>query len=1075
VADTVTRFVPWRDGELASNQSTGGPFDGERKFATVLFADVAQSSRLIVDNDPEDADEHLLGMLQIMIDAVHRYGGTVNQVLGDGVMALFGVPRAQEDHALRACLAAEAIHAMTRQLESRRSSPGDSVKVRVGLGSGELVIKTPQSEFDLKYRAVGEAVYLAHRMESAAPPGTTLLGRATLNLAAEQVQARPFGAVCLKADSNPVEALELVEVKVDKRSSQRLSHGGSSLFIGRTRDLDALHGDLDGVASGAGRAVVISGDAGVGKSRLLYEFLERVGNRRCQIMTCDLLPSGLARTLDASARIVKGLLPDQMEQGAQNLRGAIGDWLDTLRIDGRYALPAIMELLGMPAEDSDWAELEPPERLQAVVETVGKVVSETSRRKPLVLAFEDFHWADSETSMLVDELAANISSSRVLLIVTSRSHHEKAWESWPGATEREIRPLSKSQTGALLEALLGPDPELEELKQLLAEKTQGNPFFLEECVRALEEAGSLAGATGAYRLVVPVRELEIPGTVHGALAARVDSLSAPERATLFCASVIGQRVDVGLLRNLCPQPREELLARLSRLQQAGFLERTRIMPNLEYSFRHALIHDVAYNTLLKRKRRELHAQVMAAVERRPAALLPCKVELVAHHAFHAEDWPKAFAYCRRAGQRAQAKSANREAVDFFGQALQAAERNPRTRRHREREIDVRLELVQSLFPLGRHDEGLRQLLAAQKLASDLADERRLGNIAASLVLSHWVRGDLARAIRTGRKALAMAGRLGDSNCEIQVATRLGAIYLDRGDYRSACELLKAGIEKISGRDSYDRFGLLAIASVASRASLARALGELGRFEEAIRVGDEGVRIAEETGHVFSQIYAYLFVGNALLRKGDFQRGLQPLSHSYDLCKATRAKLLLPLSAASLGYAHVRMGKISRGLELLERATMAARQHVIKFQLAQELTWLGEAYVLANNYERALGHARNALDYAEKNGEKGDEAWALWLLGEIHARLDSSQARKAEEYLLRALDIAAKHFMGPLVAHIDFGLGKLYRRQRAWNEAQSQFESAMSLYRDLGMNYWLETTEAELAHERQRVPAPLALR
>ena len=572
-----------------------------------------------MDNDPEDADERLLGILQIMIDAVHRFGGTVNQVLGDGIMALFGVPRAQEDHALRACLAAEAIHAMTRQHETSRPPSGGAVKVRVGLGSGELVIKTAQYELDLKYRAIGEAVYLAQRMESAAPPGTSLLGRATLNLVAEQVRAQPFGAVRLKADSDPVEAFELSEINLDYRSSQSLSQGGSTSFIGRTRDLNDLHGDLDGVASGTGRTVVITGDAGVGKSRLLYEFLEGVRERSCLIVTCDLLPSGFVRPLHASARIIKSLLSRQTEQAGQNLRDAVSDWLDTLGLDDRYALPAIMEILGMPAQDSVWARLEPPERLQVLAKTVGRVVSETSRRRPLVLVFEDFHWADSETHMLVDELAGTIASCRVLLIVTCRSHHERAWTSWPGVTEREMLPLSRVQTWALLEALMGADPELEELKQLLAEKTQGNPFFLEECVRAFEEAGSLAGAPGSYRLVVPVAELEIPVTVHGALAARVDSLSPSERATLLHASVIGQRVDVSLLRELCPQPREELLARLSRLQQAGFLERTRIMPNLEYSFRHALIHDVAYVTLLKRKRRELHERVMAAVEKRPAA------------------------------------------------------------------------------------------------------------------------------------------------------------------------------------------------------------------------------------------------------------------------------------------------------------------------------------------------------------------------------------------------------------------------------------------------------------------------
>ena len=543
---------------------------------------------------------------------------------------------------------------------------------------------------------------------------------------------------------------------------------------------------------------------------------------------------------------------------------------------------------------------------------------------------------------------------------------------------------------------------------------------------------------------------------------------------MLSASVIGERLDVGLLRDLEQLPRDELMVRLSRLQQAGFLERTRIMPNLEYSFRHQLIHDVAYGTLLKRKRRELHGVTLAAIEGRRPGQLPGKVELLAHHAVCAEDWPKAVAYCRRAGLRAQAKSANREAVTNLDHALDALDQLPASRRNRQREIDLRLELVRSLFTLGQHDKGYVHLLSAQTRAGDIADEIRLVSVASALVPYHWMKGDLDRATAEGNEALAVARRLRDRRCEIQMSSRLGSIYLDRGDYEAARRLLESTIESIPHDATHNTLGLLVIASVSSRTTLARTLGELGQFDRAIKIGDEGIRISEETGHVFSQIYANLFVGNALLRKGDFERSLPPLSQSFELCRATRATLLYPLSAASLGYAHVRLGDRSRGLELLEDAASAAEEHAITFQLSQELTWLAEAHLLAGDLESALIHARRALAYARSHGEKGGEAWALWLLGEVYVALEPGHGKLAEEHLLKARELAFARRMSPLIAHIDFGLGRLYSDRRNEIDAQKYTMSAISRYRRLKMHYWLKTAEAESGMAVEKMQTSVAL-
>ena len=280
-------------------------------------------------------------------------------------------------------------------------------------------------------------------------------------------------------------------------------------------------------------------------------------------------------------------------------------------------------------------------------------------------------------------------------------------------------------------------------------------------------------------MTVPVSALEIPGTVSGVLGARIDSLPAHERSVLVAASVIGLRVDLGLVRALCNRPKEEVLASLTRLQRAGFLERTRIVPSLEFSFRHALIHEVAYQTVLKSKRRQLHACVLASIETRSEKQLPGKIDLLAHHAFRSGKWAKAFLYCRKAGQRAQSRSANREAAVFFSRALEAREHLPSTNRMIEREIDTRLEFVQTLFTLGEQDLAYRHLLQAQDLAKETGDQVRRTKTASAFLLYHWVQADLEAAIAQGQKALGHAFRLKNVSAQIDVATRLGSVYLDR--------------------------------------------------------------------------------------------------------------------------------------------------------------------------------------------------------------------------------------------------------------------------------------------------------
>ena len=1040
---------------------------GERKFVTVMFVDIARSGRFVAGRDPEEADDRLLPLLQMMIDAVQQFGGTVNQVMGDGIMAIFGVPLAQENHGLRACMAADAIR---QRLESLNESASKSCEtgMRVGLSSGEVVVKEGGGEFGLNYRVLGEAVYLARRLENAAPINRVLISGETFRLVSGAISAFPHGEVRIEEGAEGVQAYLLDEINLDHRASGRRFSDVEPMFIGRGQYLDTLNRLWEQVVGGRGRSLAITGEAGIGKSRLLSEFLAFVPDRETTVITCEILPVGLTQPLEASAKILRALLSTHLDLRETPTAELLEPVLAKLGIQGRFSVAATLQVLSGQQVDDAWLGLEPAHRQQIIVETVGDLVATACQSSPLIIIFEDFHWADSETHPLVNELAHRVPSSSLFLVLTSRARDGHVWSKWPASQEVELRPFSWAQTSALLEVLLGGAPALDELKQLLASKTEGNPFFLGECVRALEDSGSLVRHGSGYDLAVPISELEIPGTVSGVLAARIDSLPAEDRSILVCASVIGPRVDFGLIRELCPKDKDDLLACLTRLQQAGFLERTRIVPNLEYSFRHALIHEVAYGTVLKSKRRHLHLRVLTAIEKRSNRQLHGRTDLLAHHAFLAESWPKAFVYCRKAGQRAQSRSANREAASFYRRALEAREQLPGSARIHAREIDTRLEYVQTLFTLSQQDLAQRQLLRAQKLAEETGNQRRLTKVASAFMGCHWVKADLEGAILKGEEALELARRLDDPTSQIEVGTRLGSVYIDRGDYQAACELLGSTIGNISRRDLFDRFGLLVIASVGSRTSLARAKGELGLFDEAIRVGDEGIMIAEEAGHVFSQIYAYLFVGNALLRKGDFERSLPPLVRSFELCTSTRGELLFPLSAATLGYSKVRLGDVSEGLALLQKATAAAERQSIKFQLSQELTWLSEALLIAGQYDQARLHAKNALYSAQRHGEIGDEAWALWLLGEVFSHRVCFDPKQAESAYLRAQEIAECRQMRPLAAHIYFGLGRLYRNRQSWHQADQNLIAAESAYRQLDMNYWLPLVQKERVWHEEKL-------
>ncbi len=946
--------------------------DGERKVVSVLFPDIVRSSDMVAGKDPEDANDHLLPVLQTMIDAVHRFGGTVNQILGDGIMAVFGAPMAQEDHAARASLAAHAMQQAAGRLLARHPDPVvRNQAIRVGISSGEVVAQVMRGDLHTEYRIVGEAVYRAARLEKAAPAGAVLLCADTLSLAGDAVDAHSTGDVDFSEDEAGIAAFRLLGVgrrRSHVEARQLIDVPG---FVGRDDDLEFLQGLLTNVTGGFGETVVLSGDAGVGKTRVINEFLGQIDERSYCVINCNLHPLGVGRSSNALDRLAR-----------QALAGTVADMrsvvarLRELGIEDSMSVHAVLELLGLSRGDALWQEAAPAERLRVTLDAVSRLVLAMAKDRPVVLVLEDFHWSDSRTRALAQELSARSGSAALMLIVTSRTWQKAPWSSWSRVVERHLSPLAPDATALLVEQLLGTSRELRRLKDRLVELTQGVPLFVIECVRSLRQSATLTGPIGACSLTIPVAEIQIPASVHALLASRIDRLPAGDRYILLCAGVIGIRFDVSLLQDLTGRQSHDLLVHLNRLETAGFIQRTRVVPNLEFSFQHALVQDVAYQTLLKSMRRDLHDRLLGALEQRRDSDLAGRIELLATHAHRAQNWPKAFVYGRRAGREMIAASRNVEAVETFERSLTCLDQFQDTRRNQERRVDLYLDLIQGLFPLADHDRVDFYLDAGTQIAERISDERRMAHLESYRSLYFWGVGKMVQAISTGRSALKHARHLRDRDLEIHVSSRLGAALIDRGDFESACKMLRTAIELIPTDAHHRRYGLLNVASVSNRAALARSLSEIGAFREAVQVGDEAVQIADEVGHPFSQVYANLWMGNTLIKSADYARAIPPLERCVHMTESPGLNLLRPRSMSSLGYAYFSSGQQEKGLALLQQAVDEAERDSIVWNIAQQYAWLAEALMQTGDLEAAFKVATKALEVSVNSGEKASEAGAL---------------------------------------------------------------------------------------------------
>jgi len=1029
---------------------------GQRKHVTILFADVRGSTELVRALDPEEALARIDPVVQAAAAAVARFGGIVNEVQGDGLMALFGAPLAAEDHPVCACLAARAI--------LQGLPPG--IEMRVGVHSGEVVVR-PSGRDASDYAAIGPAVYFAKRLEQAADPGTARLSAETARLTRGYTDLRPLGLVQAKGWDAPAEMFELLHA-TDRPSWEVRSAGSLSCFVGREAELAALSAMLMRATLGTMQAVTLVADAGVGKSRLAHEFLHGPAARGIRVVRA----AAAAHAGQAPFHVAAELLRSWINAAAGDDRAGLARRLDqaiavNLTQGVTPDMPALHSLLDLPLRDlpapdqAAWTTLDPGRRRQRLLDVTRGVLLREAAQHPLIVLVEDLHWVDEASRELLRALVAGAGATRLLLLATTRPDGQPDWAARSNSATLRLEPLDSGQSEALLQRLVGDAPELAPLRSRIVAQAGGTPLFLEEIARSLTESGALVQQPARVHLTEQADGVSIPASVQGIVASRMDRLPASQRRLLQTAAVLGKDVRADVLRALSYGSASQVDADLAALQAAEFLYETSLGTREVYTFKHAVTQAVAYDTLLRAERRALHARALSAIEQMSGDRTGEMLERLSDHAAAGEVWPAAYRYSLGAGRRANERFAWPEAIGYLDRALVAAGHFDDAHEAALAGIEVRLSLRVALGATGQLDRCLAVMEDARRLAAWTGDTIQVAQIDGYACMLLTSLGSLDRAVAAAQRGAVAAA--GHAPSTLNLAFGLGQAYWFQGRFADAARTLTASLPSIRGPMRLASTGTIGTASVLTLVALSKTHAMQGGFGDALALAAEAQAIAAETQRPYDVAYASVAPGFAHMMRGAHEEAVAVMEEGLQVARRAGILLLLPSIARYLGRAHAGAGATEKALSLLQEALGLTRGQRLTGLTAWCSAAVGHAH-LDGNAALAEAALQDALAMATEHGYAPVQAQVLRALGGL--RLKAGDATAAEAMLRQAVALSEAMGMRPDLLGARRLLSDALRALGRLTEACAEDDDAAAI----GLAHHASPEEARL----NSGPAPLPM-
>ncbi len=1039
---------------VAAARSSGS----ERRQLTIMDCRLVDSMALSARLDPEDMSDLIASFHKAIDDVLPRFDGFVAQYLSDGVLVYFGYPAAHEHDTEQAVLAGLAILDAIRNVNAASAA---TLQARIGIATGLVVVGERPGTGDARQRiAIGETPNLAALLQAAASPGEVVIAAGTHRLVGRMFDCREFAASEVKGLPQPVEAWQ---VRGEAAGVSRFAarHAGAlPPLVGRREEIELLLRRWDQAKLGEGGVVVLSGEPGIGKSRIAESLLVRLGSEPHACLRYFCSPHHTHSPLHPFITQLEGAAAFEAGSDAGAKLDRLQALLQPKAKDAARDATLIAELLGVPADGRyPTLSVSPAQKREMILTALLDQFGGVAAQGPVLIVFEDVHWIDPTSHDLLDRMVAHIADLPVLLVVTVRPELQPAWVGQPHVTMLPLSRLGRRDSAGIIAGITRNKALPEAVAKQVLAHTDGVPLFIEELTSTLLESGLLHETTDRYVLAGPLPPLAIPTTLQASLVARLDRLGLAKDVAEIGAA-IGREFSYELIAAVSAEGPVDLDAALKRLTASGLLSRRGTPPVATYSFKHALIQASAYVTMLKSRRRQLHASIAKVLVGRFPAMAERLPEVVAQHFTEAGLASEAIGHWLKAGQLAYARGANREAVESFEQGLAALGDLPESRESLEQAVDLRFDLKKALLPLGEFERVCAHLREAEGMARTLGDQRRLGEISVHMCHILWMTGRSAEALTFGENAQALAGSLGDVPLQIVGNLYLGATCMWMGDFRRAEDLFLKVVQWLEGGLSQERFGLTAFPAMAVRSFLTLMFAWQGSFEEGIARGQESIRLAEAFDHPYSLASACWYLGHLQAIRGEFGHAVHQHEHALALSREWNLTFLSELCAMSLGHAYALSGRVVEGISLLEHARSAAETMGAYQPLF--LLCLGEANILANRLDEALAFIGRALTLARQRSQRGYEMQAIRLLGEVAARRDSP--KEAEGHFRDALALAEELGMPPLAAHCHLGLGKLYRRTGKRERASRHLAIAATMYRDMEMTYWLAQAEPEM---RQR--------
>ncbi|MGO9569407.1 MAG: adenylate/guanylate cyclase domain-containing protein [Desulfomonilaceae bacterium] len=1044
--------------------STRSAIEGERKLVTVMFADVAGFTSMSEKLDPETVHEVLDGCFRLLMDEIHRYEGTINQFRGDGIMALFGAPIAHEDHAQRACHAALSIQkSLVPYGERVKREYGADFKMRIGLNSGPVVVGSIGDDLRMDYTAQGDTANLASRMESSAEPAGILVSDNTYRLTKEFFEFTAPSTFQVKGKQEPIEAYQLIKpTEVETRIAASAAKG-LTRFVGRKRHIEALKEAFETVKSGEGQVVGIVGEAGVGKSRLLLEFKNllpqddyRYYEGRCLHYGGSMPYLPILDVLRSYIGVKEG---EQEHVIRQKLKERILGLDETLR----YIIAPFQELLSLKVDDEEFAGLEPKQKREKTFEAIRDLLIRGSQDRPRVLVVEDLHWIDKTTEEFLDYMIGWLPRTRILLLLLYRPEYTHQWGSKSYYSMIGVGHLSTTTSAELVAAILEGGDVVPELRELILNRAAGNPLFMEELTHALVQNGSIQKKDDHFVLTRDVPSVQVPDTIQGIIAARMDRLEESLKRIMQVAAVIGREFAFRILETITDM-KEELKSGLVNLQGLEFIYEKSLFPDLEYIFRHALVQEVAYNSLLLNRRKEIHEKIGRAIEQLYPQRLEEFCEILAYHYSKSGNLAKAYEYLKQSAEKAVRSDALFEGVRFYKEAMGVLTKLPLTDENKREQIELVLSMRIPEGRMGYSEDYLPMLQKAEALAEEFGVDKNRVRVRSILGLYYIVKGgDPQLGWEYIESCAEHPEARHDAELMVPIGVDLCSLCILSGDYQRLIRIAPTIISLIEGRQAQTEFFGRPFNPYAHvLAQWGMSTGASGDFEQGVRLFEKALSFALETDHGGTVGFVEYVYGAFLGAKGDGQRAAEHLQKAVKHLEESQTFIFLGQAWSWLGYAHCFMGQPKTAVDLTEKGLNMHTDLGMPFWRSLAHYLCSYAHFELGEMGQARTHADLALQFSLENNERHIQGMSRISLGRVVVRTDTTQIEAGERHILEGISLAEELRIPMLYAPGYLWLGEVYAESGRREEALTNLKKAETMFQEMGMDYWLGKAQEVLA-------------